>query len=103
MDQSRTLDDRQKGRRQIMSHEHSKPVSRFGMAGAVQFAAPILQNLKQFFDWHILPAGRGQGKSAHHALRPTARAAKSESRCAKRHPAASRRRVPLHRPPPAIA
>ncbi|HLE93502.1 MAG TPA: hypothetical protein VI543_02840 [Sulfuricaulis sp.] len=68
MDQSRTLDDWQKERRQIMSHEHSKPVPRFGMVGTVQSAAPMLQNLKQFFDWHILPAGRGQGKSAHHAL-----------------------------------
>jgi uncharacterized tellurite resistance protein B-like protein len=28
----------------------------------------MLQNLKQFFDQHILPAGREQGKGAHHAL-----------------------------------
>ena len=28
----------------------------------------MLQNLKQFFDRHILPAGREQGESAHHAL-----------------------------------
>jgi len=28
----------------------------------------MLQNLKQFFDQHILPAGREQGKSADHAV-----------------------------------
>jgi len=61
-------DEKRKECRQVMSHKFSKPVPRFGKSGAVPSAAPMLQTLKQFFDWRIFPAGREQSKNAHHAL-----------------------------------
>jgi len=47
---------------------HPVPLIRLETARCGKILAVMLQNLKQFFDQHILPSGRGKGESADHAL-----------------------------------
>jgi uncharacterized tellurite resistance protein B-like protein len=56
------------GLKRSESMNHPVPLIRLETARCGKIVAVMLQNLKQFFDQHILPSARGKGESADHAL-----------------------------------